>query len=424
MVYFLTSITAFSAFDDIFSDSSPTKDIGLQELNLTGSLDSSLEAFFDGETLSSENAASLNLSWETPYVSASLAFEFSVPIRDEERITSLSLATFVKGYRIEVGLLTKEWGSGDGVHVIDVPNALDYRWGITDDFLSQKIPEPMVSLSKSWGNTVLEILYKPNFTPMKTSQNGRWSLLPDNFANAEITFVETTSLSYSQFGSRIKTVLGPFDLGILYFNGFFSQPGYKNLVFDFSNPSQILVTSAEVVYTRYQLFAAEGTLVLGPITFLFEGGYYLSEDTQGTDPTLYNSKWVYEAGLGLFPFTGNTYLSITYNGHITEHFDKVDILYSDVDAYQAFAGKAYGNTLTAALEIPFAQERGNLRLAGTFQVETKGYAFLPSVRWDFNDRLKLTAKGRLFGNAWGEEENIFKTWEDNDSFTLLLSFLF
>jgi hypothetical protein len=424
LVYFLASIAAFSAFDDIFSDSSQTKDISLQELSLTGSLDSSLEAFLDGETLASENSGSLNLSWDTPYVAASLSFEFSVPIQDEERITSLSIATFVKGFRIEAGLLTKEWGSGDGVHVIDVPNALDYRRGITDDFQSQKIAEPMVSISKSWGNTVLEILYKPNFTPMKTSREGRWSLLPDNFANADLTFVETTSLSYSQVGSRLKTVLGPMDLGILYFNGFYSQPGYKNLVFDFSDPSQILVTSAEVIYTRCQLFGVEGTLVLGPITFLFEGGYYLSEDTQGTDPTLYNSKWVYEAGLGMFPFTGNTYLSLTYNGHVIEHFDKVDILASDVDAYQAFAGKAYGNTLTAALEIPFARERGTLRLAGTFQIETKGYAFLPSLRWDFNDRLNLTAKGRMFGNAWGEEENIFKTWKDNDSLTLILSFLF
>ncbi|AEV30014.1 hypothetical protein SpiGrapes_2238 [Sphaerochaeta pleomorpha str. Grapes] len=429
LFYSLASAAAFSGFDAIFSDATEETDSSAKDFSWKGKAEVSLEGFPKGGMLDPAESISFDLEWNTSRVQTSASLSFSNTLQWDELLTDLSLTTFVKNVRIEAGFLTKEWGSGDGVHVVDVPNALDYTNGITDDLLAMKVPEPMVIVSSSWGNTALELLYKPIFTPMKTSMEGRWSLLPATFfapdgTKATITDSQTSKLSYSQFGSRLSTVWGPSDISFIYFNGYYSQPGYKNLVFDFSDPLHPYVTSVEVQYTKAQLFGTALTVVAGPYTLMFEGGYYLSEDKEGTDPTLYNSKWVYEAGIGMFLFGTSTYGSLMYNGHRTDHFDQVDVLAGDVDAYQAYGGKAYGNTLTAALEIPFARDTLSLRLAGTYQIETKGYAFLPSLQWEISDSLVFTAKGRLFGNVSGDEGNIFKTWDENDSVSIGISFLF
>jgi hypothetical protein len=425
----LVSLAAYNGFDDIFSDVAEDPASVSTDFSWKGEVKTSWEGFLAEKTLLDEESLAFDLDWNTSKVQTLVSLTIANPLDWNEVINTLSITTYVKNFRIEAGLLIKEWGSGDGVHVVDIPNSLDYTNGINDDLRSMKIPEPMVIVSTSWGNTALEVLYKPFFTSMKTSMDGRWSLLPDSFfapdgTKADISFPQTASLTFSQFGSNLKTVWGNTDIALIYFNGYYSQPGYKDLVFDFSDPLHPYITSVAVQYTRAQLFGTALTTVAGPFSLIFEGGYWLSEDTQGTDPTLYNSKWVYEAGVGMFLFGTATYASFMYNGHWIEHFDQVESLQGDVDAYQAFGGKAYGNTLTAALEMPFARDRLSLRLAGTYQVETKGYVFLPSLRWEISDSLIFTAKGRMFGNISGEEENIFKTWEENDSLSVNLSFLF
>lgn len=425
----LASAASLSLFDAISSDDAGETDGITKDFSWKGAAGVSLEVFQKEGTIDWQESLSLDLEWNTDKVQALASLSFPTTLQGDGLLTYLSLTTYARNIRIEAGLLTKEWGSGDGVHVVDVPNALDYTNGITDDLLAMKVPEPMVIVSSSWGNTTLELLYKPTFTPMKTSMEGRWSLLPENFSDpggtkANIAFPQTDRLSYSQFGSRLTTVWGISDISLLYFNGYYSQPGYKNLVFDVSDPLHPYVTDVEVQYTRAQLFGTALTVIAGPYTFMLEGGYWLSEDRQGTDPTLYNSKWVYEAGVGMFLFGTSTYGSLIYNGHWTDHFDQVNVLLADVDAYQAYGGKAYGNTLTAALEIPFARDTLSLRIAGTYQIETKGYALLPSLRWQISDSLVLSAKGRVFGNVSGDERNIFKTWDDNDSLGIGISFLF
>jgi len=85
----------------------------------------------------------------------------------------------------------------------------------------------------------------------------------------------------------------------------------------------------------------------------------------------------------------------------------------DVDYGQAFDNKAYGNTITLAMEMPLFRERMNVRLGATYQIESEGFALLPSIAWQVSDDLRLECKAVVYG-AMGSKDSLFKTWDDND----------
>jgi len=241
---------------------------------------------------------------------------------------------------------------------------------------------------------------------------------------------QLSKFSKSQFGGRIKQILGPFDLGLIYYNGFYSELGFylDNIELDFST----LTVSGDLYidFTRAQLFGLEATFIAGPVTLMAEGGFWLSEDMKGEKPDKFNNKWVYLAGVGVLIPGTSVYASFTYNGHYImdfKEYDPSDPFNFEVDTLQALLssdGKAYSNTLTAALVVPLAREKILLRLAGTYQIETNGYALLPSLKWNISDDLVFKASGRLFGSIGEGSASIFKAWNDNNSVKLEIGYLF
>jgi hypothetical protein len=284
-----------------------------------------------------------------------------------------------------------------------------------------KRAEFMVTSTIYKDQSSLQLYVKPTYTPglaiMDKTKKNRWSLLPDGFLQADTKEPKTDSLEHIQFGARGRTSIGGADLGLLYYKGHMVQPGYGNFVYnpDFS------IKEADIIYTPYQLFGAEGTYILGQFTFMAEGGYMLSKDKDGTDATLYNSKWVYLGGVSYLEPTSQLYLALMYNGHFTNHYDLVETNPLDVDQGQAFDNKAYGNTLTLAMEMPLFRERVKVRLGGTYQIETEGFALLPSVSWQVSDDLKLECKAVVYGGA---KDSLFKTWDDNDYLTIGMTHYF
>ena len=126
----------------------------------------------------------------------------------------------------------------------------------------------------------------------------------------------------------------------------------------------------------------------------------------------------------LIPGTG-AYASVTYHGQYILGFDGTNPIDVDtIQANQSSDGKAYMNTLTAAVDIPLAREKVTVRLAGTYQIETKGYALLPSVMYNISDDLVLKVAGRLFGAVGDAPDSLFKTWAANESLAVGISYLY
>jgi hypothetical protein len=434
-------LAAFDGFTDIFGEPELPEQTTQQATQQTSfTVDGSVGFSIEGTRGEDEpfkgrvdigGGLDIDLSWRGSMVDARTSFSLH-PSNDTEFrwydvFTGLSLTAYYEGGFVEAGLLKKEWGSGDGVHVVDVLNAPDYRNGFVDDAFAMKVAEPMVGSTTRWDDTTLEVFYKPMLIPMMAAEDAedQWSMYPPGMGAIEPpTYEDLARLGNWQGAARLKSIVGPADVGLIYFNGFHTQPGY-DLV---SDPLSI-----SIVFTRAQLFGAESTIVVGPFTIMLEGGFWLSEDRDGTDPTRYNSKWVYLGGIGyLFPDIG-AYASVTYNGHYILDFQKGDLSdisnpnNADVDYVQATrssGGAPYMNTLTAAFELPLARERVSVRLAGTYQLETGGYAFLPSITWSVTDDFIFKASGRLFGTMGRSEESIFKSWAKNDSLKMGISYLF
>jgi hypothetical protein len=428
MLFIATPISAFDGFSDIFEE--PEAPVVAQSaINVDGKVSFSIEAIA-GENDPLEGRVNIgggldiDLSWRGSMVDARTSFTLNPSAQTEfawyDVFTGLSLTAFYENGFVEAGLLKKEWGSGDGVHVVDVLNAPDYRKGIVDDTLAMKVAEPMVTTTTTWTNTKFEFVYKPMLVPMMAAQEGDWALatsIPYDDAFTAPSYEELAHLKNGQIATRVKRTIGPADIGLIYFNGFIAQPGY---ILSGTYPNFKI---SDLIFTRYNLFGGEATIIAGPVTFMLEGGFWLSEDHEGTDPTKYNNKVVYLGGIGyLFPDTG-AYTSLTYNGQYILDFPAPGTDVDYLQAQQSSDGKAYMNTITAALELPLSREQVTVRLAGTYQIETTGFAFLPSITWRVTDDFVVTAAGRIFGAA-ENKDSIFNTWKSNDSLKMSISYLF
>jgi hypothetical protein len=488
IVTIILPIAAFDGFTDIFGPAeddffAPT--IAVEEsaskASFNGALSFNIEGMKskngDAEVDTSINGGlGIDLGWKGSIVDAKVTLDL-IPKTDRTTLEwvdifkILSITTYFEGGRVEAGLLKKEWGSGDGVHVVDVLNAPDYRNGITDDPLEMKMAEPMIVTTATWKDTTIELVYKPMLIPMVAAEKpeNRWFMpsisigdlnIPAmgppfagvDFNNIKVNFPKTapeelSRLSNSQWGARVKTKMGPADLGLIYYNGFYSQPYAKaniNLeLTDDDPPVKIKDIDIALIFTGAQLFGLEGTIISGPFTFMVEGGFWLSEDYKGEKIDKYNNKWVYLAGVGFNIPKTSGYLSLTYNGQYIVGLEKnnsvipnpsanptdpIETYLGDADYIQALLasnGKPYMNTLTAAIEFPVARERVKLRMAGTYQVETQGYALLPSVTWSIADDLVFSAKGRFFGTVGSTSaDSMFKKWSNNGSLNVGISYLF
>jgi len=375
----------------------------------------------------------LTMQWKAGQTEAKSLLEISprsmeAPITWEDLLREVSVRQYFSWGHLEAGLMIREWGKGEGVHVVDPLNSLDQRYGIVPDLNAMKIPTMMVSVNLQREASALELVYLPFFQPMKLALFGEWAVADPQFAAliTGTTSVENTrTLSHGQFAARGRTTLGPADIGLVYYYGFQSQPGYEIAMGLLSlDPLVYGPTGIEaILYTRSQLFGLEGALVLGPFTLLWEGGFWLSEDTEGTDATRYNSKVAYLGGVEYMLPGTSVFTSVQWSGHYVLGFDGLQ--FPDVDALQAYDGKAYANMLIAAVEIPLLRERLNIRLAGMYQLESRGYALLPSIRWSLNDNLELELSSRIYGAAGASTpESIYQRWDGNDVLEIRMTHAF
>ena len=91
---------------------------------------------------------------------------------------------------------------------------------------------------------LLEIAYKPFFSPHIMAQSGRWST-----GMEAIPRPDTTTLEYSQAALRLSGTLGRFDIGTQYYYGYLPDPAIK---------SYMGSTPTSLAYDRAHLFGLEG----------------------------------------------------------------------------------------------------------------------------------------------------------------------
>lgn len=334
---------------------------------------------------------------------------------DQIRVDEISFRSFFPFGYLEGGYFIREWGKGDGDHVLDPLNPIDQSRGFFLDLNDMKSPEILLGFNfylGTWGN--LELVYKPWYTPLSFATDGRWSVfdmttLP---GYASITIPDTHTLEYSQGAARGTATFGPVDLGLMYYFGFMTEPGY--LIDYFGG-------STDIVYTRAQLFGAEAAWALGPLTMRAEAGYWLTEDRGGDQPELYNDRFVYLAGMDMTIPGTTLFLSAQIKGAYVMRYSGLTAV--DVDKMAAADDSPLSNRIIATAEWPFLRDKMKLRFTGLYEIEARGYMMAPQYFWNIRDDLELSLEGKIFG---GEDRgnSPWYSWDGNDSLSLSLRYYF
>lgn len=423
IVLFSTSLWSLEGFD-IFDERSDEGGAKVLPYSISGELGMKLESYLDLEnTLESETNAypfmDLDFEITNETIESKVAFTFSTeylesPLKIEDLIKELYLKKYFNFGYIEAGYLKTEWGKGDGDHVIDILNPLDLSKGIRLDLNEMKSPEILLRQGLYLGDIgLLEIVYKPFFSPIKYAKTGRWSIantvqLP-GLNNTRIP--DTRQLRYTQAAIRGTLTIGAVDMGFMYYFGYMTEPGYKFT----SNMSNII----EITYTRAHLVGIEAAWALGPLTMRSELGFWLSEDFNGDKKELYNNRFVYLGGLDYTIPKINLFLSLQFKGAFVFHYDY--LAQTDVDKLASFSDSANSNSLLSSLELPFFNDKMKLRLSNLLQIETTGYMLGLSYFWTILDDLELSVHSKIFG---GRDRSLYRIWDDNDSISINIKFIF
>jgi hypothetical protein len=326
---------------------------------------------------------------------------------------------------VDAGLMVIAWGTGESGHAVDPLNPLSYKAGFPDNLNEAKQAELMARINLYLGYSgKVELVYLPFFHPLLMADSGRWaaadtSALP-NLQDPPVT----ETWEYAQAAARISGTVGGIDLGLLYFYGFRHEPGYKfTTTFTGTNPldPSHYTTTTTTAYTRGHLIGTEAAAAAGPFTFRGELGFWLSEDRDGTETHLYNSRIEWLAGID-YRIPGTTvFLMVEELGSYVLQYDGLST--QDADLMRTF-DSALTNTLTAAAEASFARETINVRLSGTYLAEAEGYLIKPEVTWRIDDNLQLTLGGTLVGGSDpGDSFSPFYAWRGNDYFEITAAFL-
>ncbi len=427
----LSAIDGFDFFDDeevIAEETSETS------FDISGKISTGLETYLDIDSpLKSEMNPFANLHFTLNYNHPSLGgnAELYLPalkagqVDFKDLIKELSLSYYIPKGKIQAGYFIHRWGIVDTARVVDIINANDYSSGLSMDQREMKISEPMILTQLYFNRAQLELIYKPVFTPIQMATSGRWDTTPDDFKNLvddiesdkTITYSvpETNTFDYGSFGARYSMPIGSVDAAIMYYRGYYERPGLKFT--PIPNPPPFNNTTIETIYTMMNIIGTQVNYVKGPFTFAAEGAFYISEDTDGTDATLYNSKVSYIGSVSYMIPGSTSYITASYNGTSILGYDET--IPMDVDAG---AGPQQDHNIIVGVHIPFMKEKLLVEAGLTYQIPTKGYALLSKIDYTLKDDITLSLKGNLFGTFDTDKESIYKSWDDNDSLSFSITY--
>lgn len=434
LITILIPLTASEGFGFIFDEEVETEEKATSSFDVRGKVSTGLETFIHTTDLSKSDMnpfATLNFSLNYTHPSLGGNAELYLPalqlgeVNFKDIIKELSLSYFIPNGKIQAGYFIHRWGVVDTARVVDVINANDYSSGLSMNQREMKISEPMILTQLYFDRTQLELIYKPIFTPIQMATSGRWKTLPDNvtniMSNPTTTYSpNTNTLDYGSFGAKLAMPVGPVDTAIMYYRGHYERPAFNitgTLITPTAPFAPYMVYNIESIYTMMNIIGTEVNYVTGPFTFAAEGAFYISEDTDESDAALYNSKFSYIGSISYMIPSTTSYITASYNGTTILGYDESNPL--DVDTG---SGPEQDHNIIVGVHIPLMKEKLLIEAGLTYQIPTKGYALLSKIDYTLKDDITLSVEGNLFGTFDNSKDSIYKSWADNDSLSISLTY--
>ena len=429
-------LTAQDMFDDIFDETESDQTDSGSNIEVSGAISTELVYYFDAaQALDTEVLIRPEAEVNLKIVEGDMEGVLSLNVSPQQLIdkydtgittdiitdiiNELYLKAFFSFGYLEAGLMKVEWGSADGIHVLDPLSYWDLSDGYSLDIMNLKKSGELVKMNFYLGDSgLLEIAYKPFFSSHIMAQSGRWSIGTENIPN--LVLPETKTLENSQVALRLTGNFDQFDIGVQYYYGYLPDPGITP-VYISGDPLDPTNYTNYLTYNRAHLFGLEGGTSLGPFTFWLEAGYWLTEDTAGDDPSVYNNRLVYLPGVD-FKIPGtNLYFNFQLMGDYTFKTDNLTVF--DVDETTGYGTSSHNNMLLLAGEYSFLRDKFKIRLGGMWAIEEAGYMILPEFFWNINDNFTLSLYGQIVDGKTGNP-GMMNSWKDNDSLSIKATYTF
>jgi hypothetical protein len=432
-------------------------------LDITGELKVGGRGYFDDDPGSStDTIAEGQLQFEYKADKSEMLLDFTA-LPDTIDMNEASLRYFSEQGTLEVGYMKKVWGKGDDLHVMNLLNAQDLTDFINPDYLDTLEPEWMLSFTlpvRQMGQ--IEAVYAPRFTGDILSTSGRWTLyqtkgilelseavvmtqasqiyqttysrminegysaqeaeaaaslaqteyLSDN-SSSDSFYEDTDNWSMSQAALYYTDTFGPVDLGFLYYYGYYGMPAVE---LEYTGSS---LTGLELGYNRMHAFGMDFGWVLGSLNTRGELAYYMTDDTKGDDPEVYNHrvKWVggFDTDLPVSRLNFNIQETGTYILNKNK-IESGDIEYDSDKTYTE-------NLIVVKLNDKYNHEKVTLGVTGMYHWEKEGWMINPEIEIDFDDNLTFKGESSLFGGS-DKDNSLFHQFNDNDFVQLELIYSF
>lgn len=365
---------------------------------------------------------SFNLTWEGEAVEAASKIKIDAANNNFTPFLDSGYIRFLgDSYDVEAGFLKPIWGTGDGIHVLDVLTPIDQVKNLTETYLESKVAQLMVKFNYQIGlDGSLELVYIPMFNSdlYPDESSDRWapnevksleSILLSNGANRMKG--DTDNIDNSQFAVRITNTFGSIDLGAVYYFGFLRKP-----IYDFTSPELIDgELYIEEKFNRVNIFGVDFAATVNSLYLRGEAAYYLTEDIDGDDSGIYNNSINYLFGFDYDLPLNNMVLITQYMGSYTLNNNKVEnshMEYREDDKY-------YTNMLTVELSDKYLYDTLLIKTSAAINLNEGDFMLTPNIEYNPVDDVTVGIKYQIFN---GDEDTMFGQFDDNDYLKLYIKY--
>jgi hypothetical protein len=317
---------------------------------------------------------------------------------------------------LKAGKAILGWARTDEISPIDIINPEDFREFLTIDRIERKIPALLLDGMFNMDDFALEAVWLPFFEPAIVPSRGIWTprlmkrfqniLPPEQYANLDFE-ADKDDISESEIAVRFTGSSGPFDFGLLYFNG---HDDFPNIQIDLDDQGQITST---VVYPRFNGYGFDFAYLLS--------GYGLRGEVLYRDKILYPLRTLVEGQInrespdirsvfGIDRTYGETFYvnaQLVFN-KILDYTD--DIILDE----NTFFG-------TLNIEDKFLDDELKLALQVFYGFNQNDWMIRPYLVYSITDNLKAEFGTYLFS---GPEDSEFGQFDDNDMVYLRITYAF
>lgn len=312
---------------------------------------------------------------------------------------------YFKNFDLRVGKQQIIWGKAEGVFITDVVAPKDLREFLLPDFDEIRLGITALKLNYYFGNSTLEAVWTPVFTPTQMPDEGsiwrpemNFPMTPEfDFSRSEVN----TSLENSEIYLRFSQMGSGFDYELVGGYFWFDDPAL-HITREF-DPGSMQLTGITVApeYHRVTMGGGSISMPVGPLLLRAEGAYYSGRYFQTTNPMVPGGKLKkdnlhYMAGLDY------NLWGITLSAQFIQEYI--------LDYEEGMQNDELDNTMTFLAKKDFLREKLWLELFSYIGINNEDALIRPKVTYNFADGFEVLGGANIFLGDKGR----FGQYKDND----------